>query len=52
MVSTSFICEEERWISKVIDYRLLNQVIIKNKYPFPRIDDLFDQFKSRSVFQD
>jgi len=26
-----------------IDYRELNNVIIKNKYPLPRIDDLFDQ---------
>ena len=26
-----------------IDYRQLNRVIIKNRYPLPRIDDLFDQ---------
>ncbi|PKU68675.1 putative mitochondrial protein [Dendrobium catenatum] len=26
-----------------VDYRDLNKVTIKNKYPFPRIDDLFDQ---------
>ena len=26
-----------------IDYRELNKAIVKNKYPFPRIDDLFDQ---------
>jgi hypothetical protein len=26
-----------------IDYRQLNKVTIKNKYPLPRIDDLFDQ---------
>jgi hypothetical protein len=26
-----------------IDYRALNEVIVKNKYPLPRIDDLFDQ---------
>ena len=25
-----------------VDYRSLNEVTIKNKYPFPRIDDLFD----------
>ena len=26
-----------------VDYRKLNQMTIKNKYPLPRIDDLFDQ---------
>jgi len=26
-----------------VDYRQLNKMIIKNKYPFPRIDDLMDQ---------
>ena len=26
-----------------IDYRELNKVTIKNRYPLPRIDDLFDQ---------
>lgn len=33
-----------------IDYRQLNKVIIKNKYPLPRIDDLFDQLQGASVF--
>jgi hypothetical protein len=27
-----------------VDYRALNEVTVKNKYPLPRIDDLFDQF--------
>jgi hypothetical protein len=26
-----------------VDYRALNEVLVKNKYPLPRIDDLFDQ---------
>ena len=26
-----------------IDYRELNKVTMRNKYPFPQIDDLFDQ---------
>ena len=26
-----------------VDYRALNEVTINNKYPLPRIDDLFDQ---------
>jgi hypothetical protein len=33
-----------------IDYRALNEVTIKNKYPFPRIEDLFDQLRGASVF--
>jgi hypothetical protein len=28
-----------------IDYRDLNEVTIKNKYPLPRIEDLFDQLR-------
>ncbi|XP_019256612.1 PREDICTED: uncharacterized protein LOC109235061, partial [Nicotiana attenuata] len=33
-----------------IDYRQLNKVTIKNKYPLPRIDDLFDQLQGAKVF--
>uniref|UniRef100_A0A1S4D0Z5 RNA-directed DNA polymerase homolog n=1 Tax=Nicotiana tabacum TaxID=4097 RepID=A0A1S4D0Z5_TOBAC len=33
-----------------IDYRQLNKVTIKNKYPLLRIDDLFDQFQGAKVF--
>ena len=33
-----------------IDYRKLNKVTIKNKYPLPRIDDLFDQLQGASYF--
>jgi hypothetical protein len=33
-----------------VDYRSLNEVTIKNKYPLPRIDDLFDQLKRACVF--
>jgi hypothetical protein len=33
-----------------MDYRALNEVTIKNKYPLPRIDDLFDQLRGTCVF--
>ncbi|GAA0152574.1 hypothetical protein LIER_37518 [Lithospermum erythrorhizon] len=33
-----------------IDYRQLNKVTIKNRYPLPRIDDLFDQLRDAKVF--
>ena len=33
-----------------IDSRQLNKVIVKNKYPLPRIDDLFDQLKDAKIF--
>ncbi|WVZ76595.1 hypothetical protein U9M48_024560 [Paspalum notatum var. saurae] len=33
-----------------VDYRALNDVTIKNKYPLPRIDDLFDRLQGACVF--
>ena len=33
-----------------IDYRGLNSVTIKNKYPLPRIDELFDQLQGAKYF--
>jgi hypothetical protein len=36
--------------SLYVDYRSLNKVMIKNKYPLPRIEDLFDQMRGAKVF--
>jgi hypothetical protein len=33
-----------------VDYHSLNEVTIRNQYPLPRIEDLFDQMKGASVF--
>jgi hypothetical protein len=33
-----------------IDYRSLNEVTVKNKYPLPQIEDLFNQLRGASVF--
>jgi hypothetical protein len=33
-----------------IDYRQLNKATIKNQYPLPRIDDLFDHMKGMTMF--
>jgi hypothetical protein len=33
-----------------VDYRSLNGVTMKNKYPLPRIEDLFDQMRGVRVF--
>ena len=34
----------------VIDYRLVNAITIKNRYPLPRIDDLMDQVHGAKIF--
>jgi hypothetical protein len=45
-----FVKKKDESMQLCIDYHKLNQVTIKNKYPLPRIDDLFDQLKKASVF--
>ena len=45
------ICKEEgQDPSTVHDYRQLNKVMIQNRYPLPRIDDLFDQLRGARVY--
>jgi hypothetical protein len=45
-----FVEKKEDTLRLCIDYRQLNKVTIKNKYPLPRIDDLFDQLGGASIF--
>jgi hypothetical protein len=33
-----------------VDYRALNKVTVKNRYPLFQIDDLFDRFSGTKVF--
>ena len=40
-----FAKKKDKTLRLCIDYRQLNRVTIKNRYPLPRIDDLFDQFR-------
>jgi hypothetical protein len=48
---SSIICEEERPVLETcVDYQPLNAITIKNKYPLPCIDILFDQLAGARVF--
>ncbi|KAK9938756.1 hypothetical protein M0R45_015477 [Rubus argutus] len=45
-----FVRKKDGSLRLCIDYRQLNKVTIKNKYPLPRIDDLFDQLRGAQIF--
>jgi hypothetical protein len=46
----SFVPKKDGTQRMRVDYHSLNEVTIKNKYPLPRIDELFDQLKGACVF--
>jgi hypothetical protein len=45
-----FVSKKDKGLRLRVDYRPLNAVTIKNKYPLPRIDILFDQLAGAQVF--
>jgi hypothetical protein len=45
-----FVSYKDKYLHLCVDYRLLNVVTIKNKYPIPRIDIMFDQLAGAQVF--
>jgi hypothetical protein len=45
-----FVENKDKSMRMCVDYHSLNEVTIKNKYPIPRIDDLFDQLKGSKYF--
>ncbi|GJX10732.1 hypothetical protein Tco_0200591 [Tanacetum coccineum] len=45
-----FVKKKDRSSKMCIDYRKLNKLAVKNRYPLPRIDDLFDQQQGSSVY--
>jgi hypothetical protein len=45
-----FVKKKDQTLRMCVDYRPLNEVTIKNKYPLPRIDLLFDQLTGARVF--
>ena len=45
-----FVRKKDGTLRLCVDYRQLNKVTIKNRYPLPRIDDLFDQLRESTIF--
>jgi hypothetical protein len=48
--SALFVKKKDQALRLCVDYRLLNAISVKNKYPLPRIDILFDQLVGAKLF--
>jgi len=49
-VPVLFVKKKDGTLRLCIDYRKLNKMTIKNRYPLPHIDDLFDQIHGETIF--
>ena len=47
---TLFVKKKDKSLRMCVDYRPLNTITVKNKYPLPRIDILFDQLSRAKMF--
>jgi hypothetical protein len=45
-----FVHKKNGMLKMFVDYRALNKVTVKNRYPLPWIDDLFDRFSKAKMF--
>jgi hypothetical protein len=45
-----FIEKKDKMRRMCVDYRSLNEMVIKNRYPLQRIEDMFDQMNGACVF--
>lgn len=45
-----FVKKKDDTFRMCIDYQQLNKLTFKNKYPLPRIDDMFDQVRAATIF--
>ncbi|GKF42638.1 hypothetical protein Tco_0125980, partial [Tanacetum coccineum] len=45
-----FVKKKDRSFRMCINYREMNKLTMKNRYPLPRIDDLFDQLQGSNVY--
>lgn len=48
--SVLFVKKKDGTMRMFVDYYQLNKLMVKNRYPLPRIDNLFNQFHGTSIF--